>query len=68
MVTKTISNRVNTSLRDGHLVIGPVLFPAVSFENVLRRLCAGLVLRRVILKYFPFGQMAAHVKTKRMKA
>ena len=30
MVTKTISNRVNISLRSGHLVIGPVLFPAVS--------------------------------------
>ena len=30
MVTKTISNRVNRSLRSGHLVIGPVLFPAVS--------------------------------------
>ena len=30
IVTKTISNRVNRSLRGGHLVIGPVLFPAVS--------------------------------------
>ena len=30
MVTKTISNWVNRSLRSGHLVIGPVLFPAVS--------------------------------------
>ena len=30
MVTKTISNRVNRSLRSGYLVIGPVLFPAVS--------------------------------------
>ena len=30
MVTKTISNRVNRSLWSGHLVIGPVLFPAVS--------------------------------------
>ena len=30
MVTNTISNRVNRSLRSGHLVIGPVLFPAVS--------------------------------------
>ena len=30
MVTKTISNRVNRNLRSGHLVIGPVLFPAVS--------------------------------------
>ena len=30
MVTKTISNRVNRSLRSGHLAIGPVLFPAVS--------------------------------------
>ena len=30
MVTKTISNRVNRSLLSGHLVIGPVLFPAVS--------------------------------------
>ena len=30
MVTKTISNRVNRSLRSGHLVMGPVLFLAVS--------------------------------------
>ena len=30
MVAKTISNWVNISLRSGHLVIGPVLFPAVS--------------------------------------
>ena len=30
MVTKTISNRLNRSLRGSHLVIGPVLFPAVS--------------------------------------
>ena len=38
------------------------------FENVLRRLCAGLVLLRHILEYIPFGQMAAQVKTKRLKA
>ena len=31
MATKTISNRVNRSLRGGHFVMGPVLFPAVSF-------------------------------------
>ena len=30
MVTKAISKLVNRSLRGGHLVIGPVLFPAVS--------------------------------------
>ena len=30
MVTKKISNRVDRSLPSGHLVIGPVLFPAVS--------------------------------------
>ena len=30
MVIKAISKRANGSLRDGHLVIGPVLFPAVS--------------------------------------
>ena len=30
MVTKTISNRVNRSIRSVHLVIGPVLFSAVS--------------------------------------
>ena len=30
MVTKTISDRVNRSLLSGHLVNGPVLFPAVS--------------------------------------
>ena len=33
MVTKTISNQVNRSLRSGHLVFGPVLFPAVSFRK-----------------------------------
>ena len=66
MITKTISNWVNRSLRGGHFVIGPVLFPAVSFGNVLRRLCAGLVL--CSLEYFAFGQRAAQVKTKQMKA
>ncbi len=30
MATKAISKQVNRSLRGGHLVIGPVLFPAVS--------------------------------------
>ena len=33
MVTKAISKRVNRSLRGGHLVIGPVLFPAVSSQK-----------------------------------
>ena len=41
MVTKRISNRVNRSLRCGHLVIGPVLFgarrPYIVFRN--RFLC-----------------------------
>ncbi len=30
MVTNTICKRINRSLRGGHFVIGPVLFPAVS--------------------------------------
>ena len=55
MIAKTISNRVNRSLQGGLFVIGPVLFLAVFFENVQRRLCAGLVLQRRILEYFPFG-------------
>ena len=33
MVTKTISNQVNRSLRGGHLVIETVLFPAVSSQK-----------------------------------
>ena len=32
IITKTISNRVNRSLRGGYFVIGPVLFPAVSLR------------------------------------
>ena len=55
MVTKRISNRVNRSLRCGHLVIGPVLFPAVSsrkrpaqalrwFSNTQK--CYGILLTR----------------------
>ena len=44
MVTKTISNRVNISLRSGHLVIGPVLFPAVS-----SRKCPAQALRWLII-------------------
>ena len=35
MVTKTISNQVNRSLRSGHLVNGHVLFPAVSSRKRL---------------------------------
>ena len=55
MVTKTISNWVNRSLGSGHLVIGPVLFPAVSSRKrpaqVLRWLsikkkCYGILLTR----------------------
>ena len=56
MVTKTISNRVNRSLRGGHLVIGPVFFPAVSSRKhparALRWLsiaqrCSGILLTRL---------------------
>ena len=55
MVTKTISSRVNRSLRSGHLVIGPVLFSAVSSlkrpAQALRWLsitkkCSGILLTR----------------------
>ena len=54
-MVKTISNRVNISLRSGHLVIGPVLFPAVSSRKrpgqALRWLsitkkCSGILLTR----------------------
>ena len=52
MMTKMISNRVNRSLRSGHLVIGPILFPAVSSQKrpaqALRWLsitkCSGILL------------------------
>ena len=55
MVTKTIFNRANRSLRGGHLVIGPVLFPAVSSRKrsaqALRWLsitkkCSGILVTR----------------------
>ena len=68
MVTKTISNRVNRSLRVAILLSDLFFFRLFLFEMVLRSLFAGLVLRRRILEYFPFGQMAAQVKTKGMKA
>ena len=54
-MVKTISNRVNRSLRSGHLVIGHVLFPAVSSrkrpDQALRWLsitktCSGILLTR----------------------
>ena len=54
-MTKTISNRVNRSLRSGHLVIGPVHFSAVSSRKrpaqALRWLsitkkCSGIPLTR----------------------
>ena len=48
MATKTISNWVNRSLRSGHLVIGPVLFPAVSSRKrpVQAFRCSGIFLTR----------------------
>ena len=55
MVTKTISNRVNRSLRSGHLVIGPVLFPAVSSRKrpaqalhwlSITKTCSGILITR----------------------
>ena len=55
MVIKTISNGVNRSLRSGHLVIGPVLFPAVSSRKrpaqalhwlSITKTCSGIVLTR----------------------
>ena len=68
MVTKTISNWVNRSLRSGHLVIGPVLFPAVSSQKRLAQACTGLVLQRSVLEYFSLVSMAAQVRTKRIIA
>ena len=56
MITKTISNRVNRILRGSHLVIGPILFPAVSSRKrpaqALRWLsitkkCFGILLTRL---------------------
>ena len=55
MATKTISNWVNRSLRSGHLVIGPVLFPAVSSRKrpvqafrwlIITKKCSGILLTR----------------------
>ena len=68
MVTKTISNGVNRSLRSDHLVIGPVLFPAVSSRKrpaqalhwlSITKTCSGIVLTL---------SMAAQVRTKRIIA
>ena len=56
MVTKTISNRVNRSLRGGHLVIGPVPFPPVSSRKrpaqalrwlSISKMCSGILLTRL---------------------
>ena len=55
MVAKTISNRVNRSLQAAILLSDLFFFRLFLFENILRRLCAGLVLQRRILEYFPFG-------------
>ena len=53
MVIKTISNRVNRSLRGGHLVIRPALFPAVSSGKrpaqalrwlIITKKCSGILL------------------------
>ena len=55
MVTKTISNRANRSLLSGQLVIGPVLFPAVSSRKhppqalrwfSITKACSGILLTR----------------------
>ena len=55
MITKTISNRVNRSLRSGHLVIGPVLFPAASSRKrpvqafrwlSITKTCSGILVTR----------------------
>ena len=56
MVTKTISNRVNRSLRGGHFVIGPVLFAAVSSRKrpaqalrwlSITKTCSGVLFTRL---------------------
>ena len=67
MVTKRISNRRTEAFGEAILLWDLFFFRLFLFENVLRSLCAGLVLRRRTLEYFPFSQMAAQVKTKRMK-
>ena len=55
MLTKTIFNWVNRSLRSGHLVIGPVLFLAVSSRKrpaqalrwfSITKKCSGILLTR----------------------
>ena len=40
MITKTISNRVNRSLRGGHFVTGPILFRGCRAASILRSFCA----------------------------
>jgi len=46
MVTKTISKPINSSLRGGHLVIGPVLFPAVSSRTRLVQALRWLIIMK----------------------
>ena len=66
MVTKTISNQVNRSLRSGHLVIGPVLFPAVSSRKHPTQALRWLGIS--VLENFLLVSMATQVKTKRIIA
>ena len=56
MVTKAISKQVNRSLWGGHLVIGPVLFPAASSRKrpaqalrwiSITKKCYGVLLTRL---------------------
>lgn len=68
MLTKTISNRVNRSLRAAILLQDLSFFRLFLHENVLRRLGDGLVLESSVLEYFSFDQMAAQIKIKRVKA
>ena len=68
MFRKTISNQVNRSLRSGHLVIGPVLFPAVSSRKRPDQALRWLSIRRSVLEYFSLVSMAAQVRTKRIIA
>ena len=63
MVTKTIYSVMNKGLRRRHFIFGSQeacsLFWRFLQEDVLRRLCVGIVLSKHVSKYFLFTQREA---------
>ena len=69
MVTKAISKQVNRSLRGGHLVIGPVLFLAISSQkhsaqalcwlSITKESSGTLVAAPILFSFYDFVCMAS---------